>query len=185
LALRRSLDDPLLVASTAYNLGVAALLAGDLETATTALEESLTLARELGETIYTAGSACGLGEIALARDDVGAAFALLSESFTLYTELGHDRVRAECLYGLGGVAAAEELHAEAAELWGCADAIREELGFAFVAEERQILERFHDAVVGGLGQDAARAARRRGRTAAADELVAALAARLGAAAQVE
>jgi predicted ATPase/class 3 adenylate cyclase len=185
LTLRRSLDDPLLVASTAYNLGLAALLAGDLETATTALEESLTLARELGETVLTAGSACGLGEIALVRGDVDHAFALLAESLVLYTELGHDRVRAECLYGIGGVAAAEGLHHEAAQLWGCADAIREELGFALVGEERQILERFQDGVIDGLGQDAAAAARRAGRTADSDELVAAVAARLGAAAPVE
>jgi predicted ATPase/class 3 adenylate cyclase len=185
LALRRSLDDPLLVVSTAYNLGLAGLLAGDLETATTALEEALTLARDLGEAIYTAGTACGLGEIALARGDLGAAFELLSESLALYTELGHERVCAECLYGLGGVAGAEGLHAEAAELWGCADAIREGLGFAFVEEERQVLERFQDAVVEGLGPEAARRARRRGRTATPDELVAALGARLGARAQVE
>jgi predicted ATPase/class 3 adenylate cyclase len=185
LALRRTLDDPLLVASTAYNLGLAALLAEDLETAATALEESLTLARELGESIYTAGSACALGEIALARGEAATAFELLSESLALYTALGHDRVRAECLYGIGGVAASEGLLTEAAQLWGCADAIREGLGFALVGEERQILERFQDVVLDGLGQGAAAAARRAGRAAAVDELVTAVAGRLGAPARVE
>ena len=185
LALRRSLQDPLLVANTAYNLGLAAMLAGDLGTATEALEESLALARELGEAIYTAGAACGLGEVALARGETAAAFELLSESLALYTELGDDRVRAECLYGIGGVAAAEGLHLEAARLWGCADAIREGLGFALVDEERQILERSQEAVQDALGRAVAVSARRAGRAGRPDELVAAVAGHLGAATRVE
>jgi predicted ATPase/class 3 adenylate cyclase len=163
LGLRRQLDDPLLIVSTANSLGWSAKLEGDLEAAEAALGECLTLAREIGDKPNTASALCMLGEVALSRDEVALAGERLSEAYALYDELRNRRLRAECLHGLGGVAAAEGRAADAARLWGAADALRAESESELTSAEHQVEERYEAAVREELGPAEYERVRRAGR----------------------
>lgn len=163
LELRRDLDDPLLIVSTANSLGWSAKLEGDLDAAEAALGECLSLAREIGDKPNTASALCMLGEVALSRGDLALAADRLSEAHGLYDELRNTRLRAECLHGLGGVAAAQGRAADAARLWGAADALRAESESELTSSERQVEERYGPAVRDELGQVEYERVRRAGR----------------------
>jgi predicted ATPase/class 3 adenylate cyclase/Tfp pilus assembly protein PilF len=154
LELRRVAGDRLLIANAANNVGVTALAQGDLGRAREALHESLAISRELDDAIHTAAALCGLGEVAVCDGDLTAAGELLGASLVLYEELADERGRAECLYALGAVAAASDRPADAAGLWGAAAALRSRLGADLLPSELALRERFHDAVVIGLGEEA-------------------------------
>ena len=170
LALRRALGDPLLVANAANNLGVAALAEGDLSRAHTALEEALALARELGDRLHIASARCGLGQTALLAGEHERAVEHLAEALDVYVGLTDERDAAECISALGAAAAAFGRHADAARLWGCADALRHAPA-AGVAET--IERRFRPTVVDALGADGFDRATAEGAALRMDDLAAA------------
>ena len=170
LALRRSLGDAILITSSTNTLGMAAMRAGDLDTAERAFTECLALARRVGEQLYVAAALCALGEIALSRDQPEVARDRLVEALSLYGELGDERLRAECLHALVGVAAADGRARDAARLWGAADALRQRSGAVPTPEEKAVDERFGAAVARAEQSDALSAARAAGRRLESDEL---------------
>jgi tetratricopeptide (TPR) repeat protein len=179
LELRRRLDDPLLIVSTANSLGWSAKLEGDLDAAEAALGECLSLAREIGDKPNTASALCMLGEVALSSGDLALAADRLAEAHELYEELHNSRLRAECLHGLGGVAAAQGRAADAARLWGAADALRAESESELTSSERQVEERYGVVAREELGQVQYERLRREGRGADVRDLLARAAPTIG------
>lgn len=148
LALRRKLDDPLLVADSAYNLGVSAFENGDVVRARWAFEESLALSQELGDVLHGAAARFMLAELDLLAGDLDGADARILQSLAVYTEVGSDRDQAECLVVLGGLAVARGAFETAARLFGAAETLRGDS--AVNRFERPVVDRFEPLLEGAL-----------------------------------
>jgi predicted ATPase/class 3 adenylate cyclase len=151
LELRRTLDDPLNVANSTYNLGIAAFENGEIERARAAFEETDAIARRLGDVLHTTAADFMLAELDLHAGDVDEAERRILGCLVVYTELGSDRSRAECLVVLGGCAAAKGRYEDAARLFGAAGRLR---GDASVNRfERPVLDRYRPELASRLGDD--------------------------------
>jgi predicted ATPase/DNA-binding CsgD family transcriptional regulator len=83
LTIARQLNEPQLIATAIYGLGVAARFHGDHERAEKLLNESLNFFRELGDRVGTYISLYNLAEAATTRGDLERAEALHEESLAL------------------------------------------------------------------------------------------------------
>jgi tetratricopeptide (TPR) repeat protein len=166
----RELGDAERFAATVYNLGLAALAESDDDRAVSQFEESLALARREGLGVLEALSTQSLGFALLNTHRRAEAVALLREALLAHRRLGDREAIAICLIAM---AEASELDGEAiraARLLAAADALTQEIGFAFQAELRRRHESLKSKLVSmvtseefdaayaegaGLGQDRA------------------------------
>jgi tetratricopeptide (TPR) repeat protein len=100
LALRRTLGEPRGLVTTLNNLGIIALLDGDLDTATGVFAEHLALAQQAGLVLHTSWALTGLGLAAAYQHDAERAAPLLRQGLRLAQDLGNRFTAAECLAGL-------------------------------------------------------------------------------------
>jgi tetratricopeptide (TPR) repeat protein len=128
LILARALKDRSLIATALNNLGEVARCQDDDERAALLYAESLQLHQELGNKPETPRLLHNLGYVALHRGDIPQASAYFRSSLSRFEQLGMARGIAENLAGLAAVAAVSGQAAEAARLWGAAEALHETVG---------------------------------------------------------
>src|SRR5262249_39111353 len=120
-------------------LGEAALAGRDRAAARSRFRESLALCREFGNTWGSASALLGEGHVAVAERDASAANHSYIEALEFFAGLpsGAERRQrtgvAACLSGLAS-AAARAAPERAAWLWGIAEALRERVGRAALAQ---------------------------------------------------
>jgi tetratricopeptide (TPR) repeat protein len=128
LALDREVGDKEGMAVTSLLLGSVALKQGDVAAARTRTEEALRLYREMEYREGITEALALLGNVETARGDLPYASTLFEESLTMARELKQQELFAIGLEGLAPVRAAQGDPAQAARLWGLAEALREALG---------------------------------------------------------
>jgi predicted ATPase/class 3 adenylate cyclase len=105
LALKREAGDVIATSDSLNNVGWEALVRGDLDRATTNLEEALTTARALDDTFRITLAACNLGLAAVLQDRYDAAVEHLRETLVLTIRRGDVRLGAEAVLGLAAAVA--------------------------------------------------------------------------------
>ena len=169
----REIGDLMMVAFAAINLGMVARRAGDIQAALEYSNRAVELFRELGDDggVATALGSCGW--ISLELSDPDHAEASFREALTLACGLAWKRGVAVNAAGLGAALVAGGKAERAAQLFGAAAAIHEELGIFFDdALEEQVHERAVAAAKATLGDDAFDAAWLRGEGMTPEEIVA-------------
>jgi predicted ATPase/DNA-binding SARP family transcriptional activator/Tfp pilus assembly protein PilF len=169
LTLRRSLGEPRGVVTTLSNLGVIALLDGDLDRAAGVFAEQLALAQQAGLVLHTSWGLTGLGLAAAYQDDEARAAPLLRQGLRLAHDLGNRFTAAECLAGLAAVTADP---AQAARLWGAVQRLHDDLGVT-PPSTRALHQQQLAVLRETLGADALQAALAAGAVLPADQLIAA------------
>jgi predicted ATPase/Tfp pilus assembly protein PilF len=170
LALRRTLGEPRGLVTTLNNLGVIALLDGDLDTAAGVFAEHLALAQKAGLVLHTSWALAGLGLAAAYQYDAERAAPLLRQGLRLARDLGNRFTAAECLAGL---AAVTEDPAGAARVWGAVERLHHDLGVT-PPSTRALHEQRLATLEKTLGADALQAALADGADAPANQLIAAI-----------
>jgi predicted ATPase/class 3 adenylate cyclase len=130
LALMREGGSWLFIHSPLNLLGELRLMQGKQEQARTLFEESLMIAEEHGEAYPHAASLIGLAQVEACQGNLTAARRLYQEGLALlrvWAEKDREWLAA-CLMGLAEVVAVHREPAEAARLWGTAEALRETIG---------------------------------------------------------
>jgi non-specific serine/threonine protein kinase len=136
LSLDREVGDKEGMAVSSLLLGSVALKQGDVAAARTRVEEGLFLYREMGYREGIAEALSLLGKVEVARGDLTFARTLYEESLTMARELGQRELIATGLEGLARTIAGQGDPAQAARLWGMAEALREALGAPLHPVER-------------------------------------------------
>ena len=116
LAIAYDLEEPQLIASGIYGLGILARYRGDNEHAVDQLERSLTLFRQLGDQVGTYISLYNLAESATDRGDYESAQALHEESLTLKRAQNDEWSIANSLMSLAALARLQGDHQQAVNL---------------------------------------------------------------------
>ena len=98
-------------------------------------EESLALSREIGDRALIATTLNSLGELALDQGDFPAAKALQRESLALRRDLGDRRGITDTLDGLANVAAVLGDSLRAANIWGAAKRLQDEINCPMAPSE--------------------------------------------------
>jgi hypothetical protein len=111
------------------NLGLVAIIQGDLVRAAKLTEEAVTLFRELGSRGDVSISLNNLGWIAFLRNDLGRAVHPYKQSLTLGWETGMYTVVLDDLEGFACLAGAQGDGVRAAQLCGAAEALYEATGY--------------------------------------------------------
>ena len=124
LALRRTLDNPMLVTNSTYNLGIAAWENDEIDRARIAFEETLALAGDLGDVLHTAAADFMLAELDLRAGELDDAELRIRRCLATYGELESSRSRAECLVVLSGISTARGAYEDSARLLGAASRLR-------------------------------------------------------------
>jgi tetratricopeptide (TPR) repeat protein len=128
LTLARSLKDRELMASALNNLGEVARCQDDDAQAARLYAESLQLHQDMGNQPETPRLLHNLGYVALHQGDIAQATAYFRDSLARFQQLGMTRGIAETLAGFAAVAANCGRAAEAARLWGAAEALHAAVG---------------------------------------------------------
>ena len=128
LTARRTLDDTAGIAISLNNCGVVARYQGRYADAMQAFRESLILRQQLGDSWGLANTLHNLAEVAQCEADYEQARTLYRESLALLRDLGNRPLMVLCLEGLAEVGAHCDPPAQAARLFGAAEALREALG---------------------------------------------------------
>lgn len=128
LAIARELDDPQLIATGIYGLGVVARFRGDHARAEKLLNQSLHLFRQLGERVGTYTSLYNLAEAAITRGDYERARILHEESLALKREQNDQWSVANSLFSLAIVARFHETYDRSAGLLKESLALFQDLG---------------------------------------------------------
>ena len=152
LSLDRKVGDKEGMAVSSLLLGSVALKQGDVATARTRVEEGLVLYREMGYREGIAEALSLLGKVEAARGDLTFARTFYEESLTMARELGQRELIATALEGLARAIAAQGDPAQAARLWGMAEALREALGAPLHPVERADYDPAVAAVRDQLGE---------------------------------
>ena len=169
LSLDREVGDKEGMAVSSLLLGSVALKQGDVATARTRVEEGLLLYREMGYREGIAEALSLLGKVEAARGDLTFARTLYEESLTMGRELGQRELIATGLEGLARTIAAQGDPAQAARLWGTAEALREALGAPLPPVERSDYDPAVAAVRDQLGEGAFISTWQEGRLLPADQ----------------
>lgn len=151
LAIRRELDDRHGIALALGNLGIAAKDQGDYGRARMLLEESLAIRRDLDDRHGIASSLGNLGIVALEQGDYGAARAFIERNLAILRELGERLGIAWSMECLASVAGALGNPCRAAQFFGAAEKLREELNIPLPPIEKQSYEAKVAAVRTSLG----------------------------------
>ena len=128
LSLRRELGDQLGVAYSLSSLGLVHMHQGDYTAARACHEESLHVREGLGFKWGIADSLRNLGLVAQREDEHTRAAELLQAGLASFRDLGAKKDIVECLEGLAA-GRAQEQPAQAARLYGAAEALRESFEF--------------------------------------------------------
>ncbi len=128
LAGRRTLGDTAGIAISLNNLGVVTRYQGHYAAARQFFRESLVLRQQLGDSWGLANTLYNLAESAQCDRDYEQARTLYRESLVLLRELGNRPLMVLSLHGLAEVAAHQDPPAQAARLFGAAEALREAIG---------------------------------------------------------
>jgi len=169
LSLDREVGDKEGMAVSSLLLGSVALKQGDVATARTRVEEGLLLYREMGYREGIAEALSLLGKVEFARGDLTFARTLYEESLTMGRELGQRELIATGLEGLALTIAAQGDPAQAARLWGMAEALREAIGAPLHPVERSDYDPAVAAVRDQLGEGAFITTWQEGRLLPADQ----------------
>jgi predicted ATPase/class 3 adenylate cyclase len=169
LSLDREVGDKEGMAVSSLLLGAVALKQGDVATARTRVEEGLLLYREMGYREGIAEALSLLGKVEAARGDLTFARTLYEESLTIGRELDQRELIATGLEGLARAIAAQGDPAQAARLWGTAEALREALGAPLHPVERADYDPAVAAVRDQLGEGAFISTWQEGRLLPADQ----------------
>src|SRR6266852_941308 len=169
LSLDREVGDKEGMAVSSLLLGSVALKQGDVATARTRVEAGLLLYREMGYREGIAEALSLLGKVEAARGDLTFARTLYEESLTMGRELGQRELIATGLEGLARAIAAQGDPAQAARLWGMAEALREALGAPLHPVERADYDTAVAAVRDQLGEGAFISTWQEGRLLPADQ----------------
>jgi predicted ATPase/class 3 adenylate cyclase/DNA-binding CsgD family transcriptional regulator len=152
-------------------LGDVARARGDLEAAGARLEEAVDVGRQAGG--WVLGLALqGAGRLARSQGDRERAESLHHEALELFQEARNKLDAVEALESLAGLAALAEGLAEAARLFGAAEALRESIGYVRFLVEREAYEADVAIVREGLTEEEFRRAWEEGRAMSLDEAVA-------------
>lgn len=151
LKLHREAGDALGSLGAHFFLERVLLAQGELAHARADAEEHLALARAIGFRTGAAGALTFLGRLALEEGNISTASKLFEESMTLLREMNENRPLAVAtnLQGIGVTLVALGRLAEAARLWGAAEAL-----CALLPEERAFVARARTAVRAELGEEA-------------------------------
>ncbi|MCW3099654.1 MAG: adenylate/guanylate cyclase protein, partial [Chthonomonadaceae bacterium] len=128
LTIRREIGNRQGIAQSLENLGDLAHDQGDYASARGYYEESLTIYGEIGDRQGIAASLKNLGKLASYQGDYASARACQEESLTIKREIGGQQGIAYSLEAFAGLAADQENQEQAAQLWGAAEALREQIG---------------------------------------------------------
>jgi predicted ATPase/transcriptional regulator with XRE-family HTH domain len=128
LTLARTLKDRGLIATALNNLGEVARCQDDDERAAMLYAKSLQLHEDLGNKPEIPRLLHNLGYVALHRGDIALASMYFQDSLDRFVQLGMRRGIAENLAGLAAMSAVSGRAAEAARLWGAAEALHETVG---------------------------------------------------------
>jgi predicted ATPase len=156
-AARRTLSRDLSARGRArmYNqLGIAALAAGDVDTAREAFAGELQAYERLGDQAFQASSHGNLAEAALRRGDSVDAARHQSASLELALELGNPAVVAFSMIVAARLTAQREDWATAATLHAHAEGLLRQTGLALYDDDRQLSDTMLEAAHAHLGDDA-------------------------------
>jgi tetratricopeptide (TPR) repeat protein len=142
LALAQTLKDRELMASAFNNLGEVARCQHDDARATQLYAESLQLHQEVGNQPETPRLLHNLGYVSLHGSNIAQATAYFRDSLARFRHLGMTRGIAENLAGFAAVAAMCGRPAEAARLWGAAEALHATVGTPVWPADRREHERY-------------------------------------------
>jgi tetratricopeptide (TPR) repeat protein len=171
LTLLKAIDDRWGLAITLGNLGKLTRIRGDHAAAVPMLEEALRMVRETGD-LRAAGEMLydqGRAECALGKLDAGEAH--FTECLTICRDLGDRGRMAEGLDGFAHLAIARESPSRAAQVWGAAERLREEIGVPLRSFDRVNYESALSATRAALGDDAFERAWREGREMTLEDAV--------------
>ena len=141
LAIARGLDQqPWLRATSALNVGIAKIGAGETDAARLVIGEALRTYAELGDERFRARSLAYLGLAALVDGDVERAEALYVQSLNAFASFDEPKGIADGLTGLATAAALHGLTERAAQLGGAAERIRESFAGRALPVERRLAE---------------------------------------------
>src|SRR5205085_748481 len=162
LAILRELGDRQGFALVLGNLGETLHEQEEYEAARALMEESLVIQREIGDAYETAQNLYSLGLTATAMADHAAARAFLREGLAIRREMGDRQGLAESLEAVAGLSVAEGHGSgdpgkvsleEAAQIWGAAERLREELGSPIVPSDLPQHKRYIAAAREALGEE--------------------------------
>ncbi len=158
LELARAQGDRARIAAALNNTGNSMFYQGNYSAAKTMYSESLALARQLQDKQRIATYSNNLGLVARHEGDYEGARALYGESLTLFLELQDRRGVAYVLEMLAALVAVEDQPARSVRLSGAAQAMRDAVGSALPAVDRQERDHRLDALRAALGNAAYEAA---------------------------
>jgi len=182
IVLARAVGDKRGLAFALNNLGDVALRQGDVARATACQEESVAVRRALGNEEGLAVSLAGLGDIARAEGDDRRAAQTYAESLTLL-RASDDTIlviplleKIAALASFGGDPSARrraDVLTRAAQLFGAAARLREEIGASLLPMVRRENERDVATVRTALGEEAFAAAWRQGQSLSRERAISA------------
>ena len=152
LQIARDGDSPWLLATSALNRSVAALHAGDLETARTLLTEAESLYRQMGDDRFVARVWLQLAYLSLLGENVARARVLVSRGLSQASALGDSWGAAEQLDGMAAVLAAEGDWRAAATIAGAAEATWRSMGASPHPTDRRSTDRWLGPVLQAAGE---------------------------------
>lgn len=170
LAISRTLGDRRSIATVLDNLGMVAFAQEDYGRAQELHTESLILSEEQGDRWSIAYTYRNLGELARVAGDLSEALRLFRESLTIYRTLDYPRGIAgifECFAGIY----AETTPEYAAQLWGAADVIREDIRSPIPANDRKRRDEAEKRTREALGEEGFAALYATGRTLSFSDVV--------------
>jgi tetratricopeptide (TPR) repeat protein len=131
LVILREQGDTWRAAWALNHLGEIARVENDYAAARLYYEESLVIRQELGDQRGIAASISNLGYVVQYQGDVRQAATFFKESLIIFRKLGAKRPMISSLADLGGVAGSTKQPAQAARLFGAAEALNEAHGTRF------------------------------------------------------
>jgi len=142
---------PAPIASSLYNIGLAARALGDRDRAERALREALEVATEAGNAVFIGNSAVGLGYVMLARRDSVSARSFLRQGLDVVVQLGNPGWTGSAFNLAATICAAEGDDPSAARLWGAADALLEIAESPVEADDERVRKAFEPSTRSALG----------------------------------
>jgi predicted ATPase/transcriptional regulator with XRE-family HTH domain len=164
LTLARALKNRSLIATALNNLGEVARCQDGDERAAVLYAESLQLHQDLGNKPETPRLLHNLGYVALHRGETAQASVYFRDSLDRFQQLGMRRGIAENLAGFAAVAAVSGRAAEAARLWGAAEALHATVGTPVWPTDRREQARYQTIARAGLDTASWEAAWQEGRS---------------------
>jgi len=171
LTIMRQLGSPLGIANAFSSLGSVAYIQGDYAAARALYEESLTIMRQLGSPLGIANAFGNLGSVTSAQGDYAGARALHEQNLTIVRQLGDRRGISTCLEGMAVAALGQSQPGRVARLVGAASALRESIGSALSAVERERMDTALASACEALGEAAFAAAWDAGRAMTLEQAV--------------